>query len=150
MQKRVNLYSVKKKKESSIQFSVWQQSALNENKITHYILVVNIGAFPLSNMVLFHKKVTSIITGWQTVIHWEVDMKCCWGQSSIVNVSFLTVPRSNLNYPHTPHLPPSVSAPCLKFKQLFCFVERASGCLFSFLSFYFLPFFFRRISSCSS
>lgn len=50
------------------------------------------------------------------------------------------------------HPTPPASAPCLEFKQLCCccFVEMASGCLFSFLAFYFLPFFFPEASQVAS
>ena len=79
-----------------------------------------------------------MITGWQTAERWEVGRKCLWGQSSVVNAA-LTLSVCPLTNPLPPH--PPTSAPRLEFKQLFCFVEMASGCLFSFLSFYFLPFF---------
>lgn len=87
-----------------------------------------------------------MIMGWQIVISCEVGIKCWWGQSSIVNAALTS---SVCSWPdpnrRTPSLPTPASAPCLEFKQLFCFVEMASGCLFSFLSFYFLPFFPRHL-----
>lgn len=48
-------------KKKSIQFTVWQQNALNENEITHYALVVDMSNFLLSNIFLFHKNFTSMI-----------------------------------------------------------------------------------------
>ena len=77
-----------------------------EIKLHIMLLLWTCGAFPLSNIVLCPKNFTSMITGWQIVISWEVDIKCCWGQSSIVNgaltssVCPLTKPP-----PHPPQLP---------------------------------------------
>lgn len=88
---------------------------------------------------------TSLQWLWQTVISREVGMKCWRGQSIIVNADFLAVPLTKPHYGRPPTPTPPALAPCLEFKQLFCFVEVASGCLFSFLSFYFLPFFRRHL-----
>lgn len=117
---------------------VCRKKILNNNK--HYILVLYMWSLPIVTHCGGSKNYKSMTMGWQTVIRWKVGrtIKYC---------------KSPLGC-YTPNQtqtgdPPPASAPCLQFKQLLCFVEMASGCLFSFLSFYFLPF-FRGISSCSS
>lgn len=117
-----------------------QKNVLNDNKITHYTFVLYMWSLSIVTHCGCSQNYKSMTMGWQTVIRWKVGR----------TIKYCKPPLGC----YTPNQtqtgdPPPVSAPCLQFKQLLCFVEMASGCLFSFLSFYFLPF-FRGISSCSS
>ena len=137
----------RQKKKKRIHFAVWKQNVLNGNKITHYALVVNMRSLPIVKHCPLSKKLHIHDYGMAN------SNKLGGGHQMLLRTieycercpDFLSVPPDQTPTPPSP----TASAPCLEFKQLFCFVKMASACLFSFLSFYFLPFFFRGISSCS-